>query len=55
MTNENENKVEPQSLSQPGNPEVQREQAGATKSHPGPTTPKNDEPQPGAEDVPDGH
>jgi len=37
MSEELENKVEPQSLSQPGNPEVQKAQAAATKSKPGPT------------------
>lgn len=37
MSKEPENKIPPQSLSQPGNPEVQRLQREATKSKPGET------------------
>jgi hypothetical protein len=38
--------------SQPGDPEVQRLQREATESKPGQTTPSDDSPQPGTEDVP---
>jgi len=56
MSEELENKVEPQSLSQPGNPEVQKEQAAATKSKPGPTpgAHKPSDDTSGTSELPDG-
>ena len=51
-----DNKVEPQSLSQPGNAEVQKEVAASTKSKPGPTpgAHKPSDDTSGTSELPDG-